>query len=152
MRSARVRTASLQAAADLLQRQGGAFAISIRGACMEPVLREGDRILVEPAARLRAGDIVVFQGRRGVLTAHRLLGCTFTPRGLRWMTRPDAPGPIDGLLRRDQILGKVVRNLSQQLEIVPAPWFRAQSAVRLVTHTLRLASRKLARSVSGAAA
>jgi signal peptidase I len=119
---------------------------------MEPLLRDGDRILVEPAARLRAGDVVVFQGRREVLTAHRLLGCTITPRGLRWMTRPDAAGPIDGLLRRDQILGKVVRNVSQQHEIVPGPWFRAQSAARLVAHTLRLASRKLARGVSGAVA
>jgi hypothetical protein len=135
-------------AADLLKVHSEPFEIVIRGQCMEPVLLHGDRVRVAPAARLRAGDIVVFQSGAGLLTAHRLLGRTITTRGTRWMTKPDNSDAIDGLMRRDQILGRVTRNLTQRSEIVPAPWFRVQSALHLVAHTLRLAVRKLARTVS----
>ncbi len=49
-----------------------AFALEISGASMEPIYRDGDTIVVSPAAGIRRGDRVVVRTRDGVVMAKEL--------------------------------------------------------------------------------
>jgi phage repressor protein C with HTH and peptisase S24 domain len=55
-----------------------AYALSIAGASMEPVYREGDVIIVSPAAPVRAGDRVVARAADGAVMAKLLTRRTAT--------------------------------------------------------------------------
>ncbi len=94
-----------QALADLLAQ--GRFTLRVRGRCMAPVLRDGVRVRVDPAARLWPGDLVVFAPPTQTgLRVHRLLGWYY--REGRWLAvcqadnapRADAPVPRHRLLGR----------------------------------------------------
>ncbi|WP_142849995.1 helix-turn-helix transcriptional regulator [Telmatospirillum sp. J64-1] len=50
-----------------------AYALEIAGNSMEPVYRDGDIIIVSPAASLRRGDRVVLRTREGEVMAKQLL-------------------------------------------------------------------------------
>ncbi len=134
---------ALHAAASVLKEHDKPFEIVIRGHCMEPVLLDGERVLVTPGARLRAGDIIVFLSCSGGFTSHRLLGRTVTTRGARWMSRPDNSAMIDGLLIREQIIGKVTRNLSRRTEVHTGGVRRLLSRVALLQNILAMGLRKL---------
>lgn len=49
-----------------------AYALEIAGDSMEPVFRDGDRVIVSPAAPVRRGDRVVVRTRRGEVMAKQL--------------------------------------------------------------------------------
>src|SRR5579862_4313473 len=49
------------------------LAVTVRGECMAPGLRDGDRVAVAPARRYWPGDIVAFHTPQGRLALHRLL-------------------------------------------------------------------------------
>lgn len=53
-----------------------AYALEITGDSMLPVFRDGDRIIVSPAASLRRGDRVVVKTREGEVLAKELLRLT----------------------------------------------------------------------------
>ncbi len=55
-----------------------AYALNISGDSMEPVYREGDRIIVSPAAPVRVGDRVVARGANGAVMAKLLTRRTAT--------------------------------------------------------------------------
>ncbi len=55
-----------------------AYALNISGDSMEPVYREGDRIIVSPAAPVRVGDRVVARGTNGAVMAKLLTRRTAT--------------------------------------------------------------------------
>ena len=55
-----------------------AFALEISGDSMEPVLRDGDRVIVSPAASLRRGDRVVLKTTSGEVMAKELVRQTAT--------------------------------------------------------------------------
>jgi hypothetical protein len=80
-----------------------ALEVVVRGACMAPLLADGQRVRVRPARFYWPGDVVVFRGADGRLTAHRLLG--YRP-GLAMVTRGDscvihdAPVPLAAVLGR----------------------------------------------------
>jgi phage repressor protein C with HTH and peptisase S24 domain len=50
-----------------------AYALEISGDSMEPVFRDGDTVIVSPAAPVRRGDRVVVRTRRGEVMAKELL-------------------------------------------------------------------------------
>lgn len=106
--------------------------VGVRGACMEPVLIDGERISVAPARIYWPGDVIVFRAGDGRLLAHRLLGYRPLRGGLACVTRgdgctvPDAPVPLS------QILGR-------------AAGARFPERVRAVAGWLRLAFRRLFR-------
>ncbi|MGQ9371004.1 S24 family peptidase [Azospirillum sp. ST 5-10] len=81
-----------------------AYALEVTGDSMEPVYRDGDTIIVSPAAQIRRGDRVVVRTREGEVMAKQLVRETATrvelmsinrahpdrviPRGdLAWMAR-----------------------------------------------------------------
>jgi phage repressor protein C with HTH and peptisase S24 domain len=49
-----------------------AFALEVSGDSMEPVYREGDVIVVSPAAQIRRGDRVVLKTKAGEVMAKQL--------------------------------------------------------------------------------
>ncbi len=82
---------------------GGPYAaVLVRGASMEPGLRDGDALLVRPGATVRPGDVVVARpvGRPGLLVVKRAV----TPLGsgpatTDWELASDdagAPGALSG--------------------------------------------------------
>lgn len=80
--------------------------VVVRGDCMAPGIRDGDRIRVFPGRFYWPGDVVVFRGVDGRLTAHRLLGYRPGTGGLALVTRGDscvvhdAPVPFAAVLGR----------------------------------------------------
>jgi len=50
-----------------------AYALEVSGDSMEPVYREGDVLIVSPAATLRRGDRVVLRTKEGEVMAQRLV-------------------------------------------------------------------------------
>ncbi|MBU6448253.1 MAG: helix-turn-helix transcriptional regulator [Rhodospirillales bacterium] len=50
-----------------------AYALSINGDSMEPVYRQGDTVIVSPAAPVRQGDRVVSRAKNGAVMAKQLL-------------------------------------------------------------------------------
>lgn len=57
--------------------EGGIYALEVQGDSMEPLYREGDRIVVSPTEQVRRGDRVVVKSRDGEVMAkilHRQTG------------------------------------------------------------------------------
>lgn len=77
----------------------------IRGHCMQPAIRDGQRVTVRKQARYYAGDIVLFADFRGNPLIHRYLG---PAPGGRCMTRADVASKIDILVPASQVLGKAI--------------------------------------------
>ena len=50
-----------------------AYALVVSGDSMEPLYRDGDRIIVSPAANIRRGDRVVIKTREGEVMAKELV-------------------------------------------------------------------------------
>ncbi len=96
-------------AEDLLRR-GMAVRFRAHGRSMEPMVRDGDVLTVEPArlAELRVGDIALHRVGNGQLVAHRVVArCAAGGRALL-ATRGDAAfGAADRVGERD-VLGRVV--------------------------------------------
>ena len=61
----------------------GAYALEISGDSMEPVFRDGDVIIVSPAASIRRGDRIVVRTRSGEVMAKELARMTATRMELR---------------------------------------------------------------------
>ena len=83
---------------------GGFFHVVVRGHCMTPVLRDGERVRVRARAWALPGDIVAFE--RGAddtgLALHRLLGMRLSRTGPVFITQADneaAPDPAFALER-----------------------------------------------------
>lgn len=78
--------------------------VTCAGRSMEPTIRMGDRVLVRTCERVRPGDVVLFQGTRG-LVLHRVL---FPLPGTRWFLHIGDAGSGDGpgLAARDTLIGR----------------------------------------------
>lgn len=73
--------------------RGPGLSLDIRGSCMEPVLRQGDRVWVRARRFYLPGDLVAVHGAAG-LHVHRFLGYRPRRRGWEVWTRADrAPRP-----------------------------------------------------------
>jgi hypothetical protein len=109
--------------------------ITVRGACMEPWLSDGDRVEVRRRRRYWPGDVVAFQDRRGPLVVHRLLGWRPARGGLRLLTQADAAARADSSIPWSRVVGRVQ---------APVPWSqRLRAVVRLVVLTAHLLGRRL---------
>jgi phage repressor protein C with HTH and peptisase S24 domain len=70
-----------------------AYALLVSGDSMEPLYRDGDRIIVSPAANIRRGDRVVLKTREGEVMAKELVRRTSQWIELRSLN-PDHENPI----------------------------------------------------------
>ncbi len=83
---------------------GKGFRFCARGQSMWPTIQDGDILHVEPIRKApRRGDIILFF-REGEFKAHRIIR---RPDD-NFVTRGDAGMESDGIVRRQEIVGKVV--------------------------------------------
>jgi hypothetical protein len=94
--------------ADILQR-GKSLRFRARGTSMQPLLRDGDCLLVQPveAHRIRIGDIVLCSSQADRIVAHRVLRRLPGPEGYRFLVQGDQVVLPDGWIPQCQIYGKV---------------------------------------------
>ncbi len=104
MRRISARTAVYPEVAGMLQ-NGELLAVTVTGSCMAPLLREGQRLMLQKQTRYSTGDILVFAATGGELLVHRYLG---PAPGARVMTKADTGRGIDVLVLRNQVLGRVL--------------------------------------------
>lgn len=113
------------------------LALTVRGDCMAPRLRDGDRVTVTPARRYWPGDVVAFQTPQGRIAVHRLLGYRLVAGRLAWVTQGDrcaSPDPPPG---RERWLGRAA--------VPPTAPERARAVLALLALGWRALRRRLAR-------
>ncbi|CAK0760670.1 DNA-binding protein [uncultured Gammaproteobacteria bacterium] len=76
-----------------------AYALEISGDSMEPLYRDGDTIIVSPAAGIRRGDRVVVKSRQGEVMAKQLVRETATRIELRSVN----PAHPDRVFQRSEV-------------------------------------------------
>jgi Peptidase S24-like len=106
--------------------------LTVRGDCMAPRLRDGDRVAVGPARRYWPGDVVAFETAQGVIALHRLLGLRRSAGRLAWVTRGDRCELADTPLPPERLLGRVLAPppVGERLRAVAALAGLALAAVR----------------------
>ena len=75
--------------------EGGIYALEVQGDSMEPLYREGDRIVVSPTEQVRRGDRVVVKTRDGEVMAKILARQTANLVELHSLNPQHAPRLID---------------------------------------------------------
>jgi Peptidase S24-like len=111
------------------------LAVTVRGECMAPRLRDGDRVAVAPARRYWPGDIVAFHTPQGRLALHRLLGYRLAAGRLACVTQGDRCSLPDPPLAPERLLGRAA--------VRPTARERASAALALFALALRAAGRRL---------
>ena len=97
--------------------RGAPFSTRVRGQCMAPVIGDDCLVEVDPDARLRCGDVLVWRDDAGQLVCHRYLGRFLGRRGLGRVSWADNEGKPDVLVPGHCMLGKVTRVDGRALHI-----------------------------------
>lgn len=102
-------TVFAELASDLL-RAGNALRFRAHGGSMQPLIRDGDVLLVRPvdSGTVQVGDVVLFHGGPGHVLVHRVIRVQVTRQG-RWFTvQGDALSQPDGDIPESHVFGCVV--------------------------------------------
>lgn len=86
----------------------GNLKIRVSGDSMEPVLYDGDYILVGKPLNLKSGDIVWFMDENGVMVLHRMV----TEKDGKYVLRGDNADAFDVVLF-DNMIGKMICKLDK---------------------------------------
>jgi len=99
-------------------RQAPWVGASARGTSMLPFFRPQEDVWHEriPPSSLRLGDVVAFRSRKGGLATHRLVRIVSIDGELAFVTKGDRNLQTDPLVFSDQIVGRVVRVGSKDLD------------------------------------
>lgn len=79
------------------------------GASMQPLVRDGDILLVRPvdAQAVRRGDLVLFHDELGRVVVHRVIGVHAGRAGRRFTMQGDAVSQPDGVIPEARIFGRL---------------------------------------------
>jgi signal peptidase I len=89
--------------------QGESIVVNISGSCMEPELRDGDRVTIESRSHYFPGDIVAyFSPYQETWLVHRFLGYVYADHGWKFMLMADTANKPDILVRKENIIGKAI--------------------------------------------
>jgi hypothetical protein len=83
-------------------------ALTVKGDCMAPRLRDGQRVEVAAARLYWPGDIVAFATPQGRIALHRLLGYRLLRGRLACVTRGDRSAVADSPVPPDRLLGRTM--------------------------------------------
>jgi hypothetical protein len=112
-------TAFAGLSADLL-RLGKTLRFQARGSSMQPLVRDGDILLVQPAGchRIRVGDVVLCssQAEHRVIV-HRVVRKRLTRDGMRYLVQGDQVSHPDGWMSDEQIFGQLIAIDRNDLQI-----------------------------------
>jgi len=141
----------LREACTALLRDGQRVRFRATGLSMDPTIRDGDVLTVEPVnlGEIRPGEILLYRTARGVI-AHRLVRCEEVETQLLYVLRGDASGTCDPPVSYGDVLGLVTatrrRRRSRSLT---NPWaIRWQRLRAAATRLARGALRRLSRNRS----
>jgi signal peptidase I len=82
--------------------------VVVIGDCMEPTIRKGAKVTVDPSLKeIVPSDIVVFKNGDH-LTVHRVVQIIESGSGRSFLTKGDRNNYCDSPVREESILGKVV--------------------------------------------
>ncbi len=87
--------------------QGRALWLTVEGDSMRPILRPGDRILIQPGSSLRPGNLITFTDGTDLCT-HRLIGKAGRARKTVLFTKGDLSCRWDQPIPVEAVLGKVI--------------------------------------------
>jgi hypothetical protein len=139
----------LREACTALLRDGQRVRFRATGLSMDPTIRDGDVLTVEPVnlGEVRPGEILLYRTARGVI-AHRLVRCEEVETQLLYVLRGDASATCDPPVSYGDVLGLVTatrrRRRSRSLT---NPWtMRWQVTRAAATRMARAALRRLSRS------
>jgi hypothetical protein len=98
----------LREACTALLRDGQRVRFRATGLSMDPTIRDGDVLTVEPVnlGEVRPGEILLYRTTRGVI-AHRLVRCEEVETQLLYVLRGDASGTCDPPVSYGDVLGLV---------------------------------------------
>ena len=98
----------LREACAALLRGGQLVRFRATGLSMDPTIRDGDLLTVEPVdlGAVRPGEILLYRTARGVI-AHRLVRCEAGETQLLYVLRGDASGTCDPPVGYGDVLGRV---------------------------------------------
>lgn len=140
--------ALLREACTALLRDGQRVRFRATGFSMDPTIRDGDVLTVEPVnlGEVRPGEILLYRTARGVI-AHRLVRREAVGTQLLFLLRGDASGTCDPPVSYGDVLGRVVasrrRRRSRNLT---GPWARRwQMTWAAINRLARAAARRLFR-------
>ncbi len=88
---------------------GASLRFQARGHSMQPLVRDGDILLVKPLGeRLpRVGDVVLCVTEPGMVLVHRVIRRQFCSDGYHFLVQGDQVSQPDGWIPRDRIYGRV---------------------------------------------
>lgn len=109
---------------------GSPLRVRVAGDCMEPALAADAVVDVAPASFYWPGDVLVFAGHDGRLTAHRVLGPR-PGREMRYYTRGDRSPIVDSAVPGSAVLGRVQRRTSFAERLRAVSRLAAHLAARL---------------------
>lgn len=89
-------------AAAAVARQGYTY-VRVTGASMEPTLKDGDVLRIEPVGAPAIGDLVTYADPAGTLVTHRVCGLTRRELSCRGDARAHADPPV----LREAVVGRV---------------------------------------------
>lgn len=80
----------------------------VKGNCMSPWMRDGQRIRVRPSRWYWPGDVLAVRAHAGHWISHRLIGYRPGNRTLLFLTQGDDARRPDTPVERNRIIGRVV--------------------------------------------
>ena len=98
--------------------QSETIGFTVKGSCMEPIIKDEDLVIIAAVNKFRAGDILVyFCPYQQCRFAHRYLGSLFTGREQKLLFKAGNAKAPDVLVHKDNVLGKVINVNASQLSI-----------------------------------
>lgn len=104
---------------ELLRKSPKYTSIPIHGTSMDPLIRDGDELLVDFSPRhIVRGDVVVFS-RDGTLYAHRVLSISRYADHTHFLVKGDNRYRCDPVIAQSELIGQVrlIRRASKQLSL-----------------------------------
>jgi len=133
---------------EALLEMGATASLPVSGTSMEPALRAGDLAVIAPFLGLPRPGQIVLARVSGRLLAHRLVEVTLREGRRIYRLQGDAEPGMDGAVRREDLLGRVVAIVRQgrRLEVDDGPLARRRGLLRCAL------SRRRARLLRGVVA
>ena len=112
-------TAFAGLSADLL-RLGKTLRFQAQGSSMQPLVRDGDILLDQPAGsrQVRVGDVVLCSSQaEHLIVVHRVMRKRLTRDGIRYLVQGDQVSQPDGWMTDEQVFGQLIAIDRNDLQI-----------------------------------
>ena len=127
-----------------LLRLGRSIRFQARGSSMQPLLRDGDILLVKPVRyqNIRVGHVILCSADSGSIVVHRVIRKISCKNDEHFLIKGDRAQQPDGWITSDQIYGIVISITRDEVEVkMRNPVFRFLNLLALIRSRTRLGQR-----------